>query len=163
MREGPHEWSLESGGTALSPTELITKLVHTELTGVNALDICGQLVRKFGPLGATARASRQNLRSIRGVGHDKAVRLAAAFAPASKLADELMRESPLLDIREAVANLLREQNWLKEVETFRIVLLNTRHRLIRVQQVLYREYLRSYLKVAAGEFLEKNSLTTPSR
>src|SRR5208283_1457075 len=36
---------------------------------------------------------------------------------------------------EAIAGLLREQNRVKSVETFQILLLNTRRRLIRVEQV----------------------------
>ena len=41
---------------------------------------------------------------------------------------------PVLDTPEAVPGLLREQNRLKAVETFQILLLN-RRRLIRVEQV----------------------------
>ena len=53
----------------------------------------------------------------------------------SKIAEELQRESPVLDNPEAIAGLLREQNRTKNVETFRILMLNTRRRLIRVEQV----------------------------
>jgi DNA repair protein RadC len=82
-----------------------------------------------------ARASVDDLRSVRGIGRDKAVTLVAAFTLASKIAEELQRESPVLDNPEAVAGLLRDQNRLMEVETFQILLLNTRRRLIRVEQV----------------------------
>ena len=51
------------------------------------------------------------------------------------MAEELQRESPVLDNPAPVADLLREQNRLKTVETFQILLLNTRKRLIRVEQV----------------------------
>ena len=61
--------------------------------------------------------------------------LVAAFTLASKIAEELQRESPVLDNPEAVAGLLREQNRLMQVETFQILMLNTRRRLIRVEQV----------------------------
>ena len=43
--------------------------------------------------------------------------------------------SPVLDNPEAIVQLLREQNRVKDVETFQILLLNTRRRLIRVEQV----------------------------
>lgn len=82
-----------------------------------------------------ARASVDDLQSVRGIGRDKAVTLVAAFTLASKMAEELQRESPVLDTPEAVAMLLREQNRLKAVETFQILLLNTRRRLIRVEEV----------------------------
>ena len=133
--ERPRERLIERGAAALSPAELIAILVRTGLRGTNALDIGKQLVCKFGSLGAMARASVDDLRSVRGIGRDKAVTLVAAFTLASKIAEELQRESPVLDNPEAIAELLREQNRLKVVETFQILLLNTRRRLIRVEQI----------------------------
>ena len=133
--ERPRERLIERGAQALSPAELIAILVRTGLQGVNAVEIGKQLVCKFGSLGAMARASVDDLRSVRGIGRDKAVTLVAAFTLASKIAEELQRESPVLDNPEAVAGLLREQNRLKMVETFQILLLNTRRRLIRVEEV----------------------------
>ena len=135
VSERPRERLIEYGAQALSPAELVAILIRTGLHGVNALDIGKQLVLKFGSLGAMARASVDDLQSIRGIGPDKAVTLVAAFALGSKMAEELQRESPVLDKPEAIAQLLREQNRLKEVETFQILLLNTRRRLIRVEQV----------------------------
>lgn len=126
---------MERGAMALSPAELIAILVKTGLPGMNALDIGRQLMQKFGSLGALARASVDELQCIRGIGPDKAVTLVAAFTLASKMAEEVQRESPVLDNPAAIADLLREQNRLKDVETFQILLLNTRRRLIRVEQV----------------------------
>jgi DNA repair protein RadC len=133
--ERPRERLIERGAAALSAAELIAILVRTGLRGTNALDIGKQLVQKFGSLGAIARASVDELQCIRGIGRDKAVTLVAAFTLGSKIAEELQRESPILDNPEAVAGLLREQNRVKDVETFQIMLVNTRRRLIRVEQV----------------------------
>ena len=82
-----------------------------------------------------AKASVDELQCIRGIGRDKAVTLVAAFTLGTKIAEELQRESPVLDNPEAIVELLREQNRVKDVETFQILLLNTRRRLIRVEQV----------------------------
>ncbi len=133
--ERPRERLIECGAAALSPAELIAILVRTGLHGMNALDIGKQLIQKFGSLGAMARASVDDLQCIRGIGPDKAVTLVAAFTLGSKMAEELQRESPVLDNPAAIADLLREQNRTKNVETFQILLLNTRRRLIRVEQV----------------------------
>jgi DNA repair protein RadC len=76
-----------------------------------------------------------DLRSVKGIGRDKAVTLVAAFALARKMAMDLQRESPVLDHPEAIAQLLREQNLVKNVETLQVLLLNTRRRLIRVEPV----------------------------
>ena len=51
------------------------------------------------------------------------------------MAEELQRESPVLDNPEAVVALLKGQNLVKEVETLQVLLLNTRRRLIRVEEI----------------------------
>lgn len=131
--ERPRERLIERGAAALSPAELIAILVRTGLRGVNAVDIGKQLVQKFGSLSTMAQTSVDELQCIRGIGRDKAVTLVAAFTLASKMAEELQRESPVLDNPENIVMLLREQNRVKDVETFQILLLNTRRRLIRVE------------------------------
>jgi DNA repair protein RadC len=51
------------------------------------------------------------------------------------MADELRSEAPLLDNPETVACLMREDARLRQVETFQILLLNSRRRLIRVVEI----------------------------
>ncbi len=51
------------------------------------------------------------------------------------MAKELCNESEPLDHPEAVVRLLRAKNLLKNVETFQVLLLNTRRRLIRVDKI----------------------------
>lgn len=133
--ERPRERLVALGADALSHAELIAILLRTGLRGANAVEIGKQLLQKFGTLQALAAASLADLQTIKGIGRDKAVTLVAAFALARKMAGDLRNESPVLDTPEAVANLLREDNRLREVETFQILLLNTRRRLIRLEQI----------------------------
>lgn len=135
LSERPRERLIASGPGALSSAELLAILVRTGLQGRNAVEIGKDLIQKFGSLSEMARASVDDLCQFRGVGRDKAVTLVAAFTLASKMAEELHRESPVLDNPEAVAQLLREKNRTMNVETFQIVMLNARRRLIRVEDV----------------------------
>jgi DNA repair protein RadC len=135
VSERPRERLVEHGPDALSHAELIAILLRTGLKGANAVEIGKQLIQKFGTLQALARASVDDLRSVKGIGRDKAVTLVAAFALARKMAEDLQRESPVLDNPEAIVQLLREQNLVKNVETLQVLLLNTRRRLIRVEPV----------------------------
>ena len=82
-----------------------------------------------------SRAALDELRQVKGVGRDKAVTLKAAFTLARKMAAEMRAESPLLDTPERIADLLREQSRTQEVEQFRVVMLNTRRRLIREEPI----------------------------
>jgi len=135
VSERPRERLVALGADALSHAELIAILLRTGLKGANAVEIGKQLIQKFGTLQALARASVDDLRSVKGIGRDKAVTLVAAFALARKMAEDLQRESPVLDNPEAIVQLLREQNLVKNVETLQVLLLNTRRRLIRVEPV----------------------------
>jgi DNA repair protein RadC len=135
VSERPRERLVALGADALSHAELIAILLRTGLKGANAVEIGKQLIQKFGALQALARASVDDLRSVKGIGRDKAVTLMAAFALARKMAEDLQRESPVLDNPEAIVQLLREQNLVMNVETLQVLLLNTRRRLIRVEAV----------------------------
>ena len=133
--ERPRERLAALGADALSHAELIAILLRTGLKGVNAVEIGKQLVQKFGTLQGLAQASVADLCKVKGIGRDKAVTLVAAFALARKMAGELQYESPVLDNPESVARLLRDQNLGKPVETLQVLLLNTRRRLIRVEEI----------------------------
>lgn len=133
--ERPRERLAASGADALSNAELIAILLRTGLKGTNAVEVGKMLLVRFGSLQELARASVDDLRKVKGIGRDKAVTLVAAFALAHKMAKELQEESPVLDNPENVVRLLRARNLVKEVETLQVLLLNTRRRLIRVEEV----------------------------
>jgi DNA repair protein RadC len=133
--ERPRERLVAKGPDALSHAELIAILLRTGLKGANAVDVGKQLIHRFGSLQGLAQASLTDLQTVKGVGRDKAVTLAAGFALARKMAEELRQEGPTLDTPERIADLLREANRNYEVEHFQAVLLNTRRKLIRVEHV----------------------------
>ena len=135
VSERPRERLAAKGPGALSNAELIAILLRTGLKGANAVEVGQQLLHRFGSLQSLARASIADLQKVKGIGRDKAVTLLAAFTLASKMAEELQDESPVLDNPEAVLRLLREKNLVKNVETLQVLLLNTRRRLIRVEEV----------------------------
>src|SRR5262245_10988433 len=122
LGERPRERLVSSGPDALSQAELIAILLRTGVKGTNVLEVGAQLVRKFGSLESVAKASIKDLRTVKGVGRDKAVTLVAAFTLARKMAEELRKESPVIDSPEAVANVMREENRLRNVETFHVLL-----------------------------------------
>ena len=133
--ERPRERLAAQGPDALSHAELIGILLRTGLQGMNAVEVGRQLLHKFGSLQQLAVASLEDLCQVRGIGRDKAVTLMAAFALARKMAAELHYESPQMDHPENVAALLRAENVTRTVETLQVLLLNTRRRLIRREEV----------------------------
>jgi DNA repair protein RadC len=158
-QERPRERLMAKGAEALRNAELIAILLRTGMKGMSAVQIAEQLLQKFGTLENLARASLDEIRKVKGIGRDKAIALKSAFTLAQRMAKELAGDrdkaialksaftlaqrmakelagdAPMLDSPERVAEYLRESNRLLEVETFQAVLLNTRRRLIRVEQL----------------------------
>ena len=134
-QERPRERLIAQGAEALKNSELVAILLRTGSKGASAIAVAEQLLNRFETLGNLARASLDDLRMIHGVGWDKAAALKSAFTLARRMAQEIQEEAPLLDTPERIADLLREKNRTHQVETFQVVILNTRRRLIRVEQV----------------------------
>ena len=134
-KDRPRERLAAEGAEALSNADLVAILLRTGMKGYSAIHIAEQLLARFGTLEMLARASLDELRQVKGVGRDKAIALKSAFTLAQRMARELQHETPVLDTPERVADLLREDNRLHSVEHFQVVLLNTRRKLIRVEQI----------------------------
>jgi DNA repair protein RadC len=133
--ERPRERLVARGPDALTHAELIAILLRTGLRGANVVQVAQNILRKFGSLNALARATVDELKQIAGVGPDKAATLVAAFALARRMEQERREESPVLDNPATVVNFMRETNRLLSVESFQALLLNTRKRLIRVEEI----------------------------
>ncbi|MDB6025714.1 MAG: hypothetical protein JWM68_1937 [Verrucomicrobiales bacterium] len=133
--ERPRERLAACGAEALRNAELIAILLRTGMKGVSAIQIAEQVLQKFGSLQNLARASLEDLRKIKGIGPDKAIALKSAFTLAQRMAQELHTEPPLLDNPGSIADLLREDCRLYDVEHFHCVLLNTRRKLISVERI----------------------------
>src|SRR5438046_3471817 len=134
-KDRPRERLAAEGADALSNVDLVAILLRTGMKGYSAIHIAQQLLARFGTLEELVRASLDQLRQVKGVGRDKAIALKSAFTLAQRMARELQHEAPVLDTPERIADLLREENRLLNVEHFQVVLLNTRRKLIRVEQI----------------------------
>lgn len=93
------------------------------------------LMERFGGLSPIARASLDELQQLKGVGRAQATAIRSAFLLAQRLSQEAYQESPVLDTPERVADVLREPNRLHTVENLQVLCLNTRRRLIAVENV----------------------------
>ena len=133
--ERPRERLVARGPDALTHAELIAILLRTGLKGANVVRVAQNILLKFGSLNALALATVDELKQISGVGPDKAATLVAAFALARRMEQERRGESPVLDNPATVVNFMREENRLGNVESFQVLLLNVRKKLIRVEKI----------------------------
>jgi len=93
------------------------------------------LMQHYGGLTDLAKASLDELQLVKGVGESKAAAIKSAFLLGQRASREAYPESPLLDTPERVVDLLREQNRAYTVEHLQVAFLNTRRRLIGVQNI----------------------------
>lgn len=136
VHERPRERLASVGAEHLKESELLAILLRTGTKGVPVTGLAEGLLRAFDhSLGRLAAASLRDLCRVSGVGPDKAAALKAAFELARRLARESVREEALLDTPARVADYLREEMRALEVETFHVLLVNTRRRLVSAERL----------------------------
>jgi len=124
------------GAEQLRDVDLLAILLRTGTKGCPVDRVAEEVLRTFGhSLGRVAGAAIGDLRRVAGVGAEKAVALKAAFELARRLSREVHGEAALLDAPDRVADYLREELRGLEVETFHLLLVNTRRRLISAERL----------------------------
>ena len=108
---------------------------HELIAKLAGKPVADALMEQYGGLTNLAQASFDELQNVKGIGKSKAATIKSAFLLAQRLSRESYAESPLLDTPERVADLLREQNRVYTVENFQVIFLNTRRRLIAVENI----------------------------
>ena len=163
-RERPRERLIQRGAQALSDTELLAILLRTGPRGSSVIELARQLLQAFGgSLANLAAAGLAELRAVHGIGMAKAVEIRAAFTLAVRLAETRDAVRPRLESPVDVANLLREYFRHVRQEEFHVLLLDTKHGLLRDErvtvglvdrsQVHAREVFRTAIRESASRIL----------
>ena len=132
--ERPRERLLNQGANALKTSELIAILLRTGTSERPVLDLAEFLLAHFGSLEALSRAPIGELMKVKGVGEAKAIELKAAFALAARLARS-EAESRAIETADDIALLLGEEMRLLDHESVRVISLNTKHRVLAVDEI----------------------------
>lgn len=132
--ERPREKLASRGPAALSDAELLALFFGTGTTGLSAIELGRQLLEHHGSLQQLSRASLAELAVEKGIGPAKACQLAAVFEVGRRLALERAMEAKLEDAEAVYALLGSEMRALRQ-ESLRVVLLNSRLHLIRVEEI----------------------------
>lgn len=130
----PREKLVARGADALTDAELLAILLRTGVEGANAIEVARQLLAKYGSLEVLSRCSVKELAAIKGVGPAKGAQLAAAFGLGVRLVKERFVGKKLTEPAD-VYDLLGLELRALHRESLRVILLNTRFHLIRVEEV----------------------------
>ena len=134
QEERPREKLAAHGTSALTDPELIAILLRTGIPGANAIEIARRLLKDYGSLSGLSRCSVHDLAPRPGIGFAKATQLVAAFGLGQRLARETLSKQKI-DAPELVNELLGPEMRPLRKESLRVILLDTRYHLIRVEEV----------------------------
>ncbi len=131
--------------SACNRVELLAALIG----GPNQLETAEHLLTAFGSLRAMAAATPDELATVKGVGPQTMVRIRAALELGVRLAEETPEERPTIHSPADAAALVMPEMSTLEQEHLRVILLDTRNRVLEITEV-YRGSLNS-AQVRVGE------------
>jgi len=136
LSERPRERLIQLGAESLSQQELLCCILGRGIAGESVLVTAQRLLKGFGTLRGIAEASVEQLAKVRGVGQAKAVQLKAAAELARRIANTSNSSRPhAIETAETATDLVRPSLVDKKKEHFVALLLDNRHRLIRLQRI----------------------------
>jgi len=150
--ERPRERLENHGASHLSNAELLAILLRVGVQGENAVQVGHRLLNTFGGLAGLHKASFSELTGQHGIGAAKAAQLKAALELGHRMLDATPEERPVVHSPEDAAELVRYEMSALEQEELRVILLDTRNRVLSLETI-YRGSLNSS-QIRVGELFK---------
>jgi DNA repair protein RadC len=109
--------------------------MRTGVGGENVVRLAERLLARFGGLPGLARSSISELQSIKGIGPAKAIEVKAALELGRRLLASMPEDRPKVTSPGDAANLLMSEMTFLDQEQLRVVLLDTRNRVLSTPTV----------------------------
>jgi DNA repair protein RadC len=127
----PREKLERVGAGSLGDNELLAIVLGHGVPHAGALELANAVLASVGGLHGLARSSVDDLRQVPGIGSARAARLIAAIEAGRRTLVCRRRERPQIANPRDAAELLIPQFGSRPVEHFGVVLLDTKHRVLR--------------------------------
>lgn len=133
--ERPRERLKKFGPEALSAQELLALIIGRGIPKKSVMNIAQELLIKFGNIKAISQATIEELSQIKGIGFAKAVQIKACFELGKR--KYLEPELKDFDVKDpqSVVKAIRANIKDKAKEHFKLILLNTRNKIIGISTV----------------------------
>ena len=131
----PREKLLRNGPTALGDNELVALVLGIGTRGADVLGVANELLRRRGGVHGLARSSADELSQGGGIGHARAAQLVAAVELGRRVAARGPSARVQLRSPHDAAAYLLPTFGARAVEQFGIVLLDSKHRVLRTTVV----------------------------
>ncbi len=126
----PREKLQKHGVQALDDTELLALLLRTGLKGKPVKELAAEILNTFGGLAGLFRADQLGLRAVKGLGPAKGSELIAVMELAKRGMTQSLRQQPVFQRVDAVAEYLQVHLGMEVHEVFAVLFLDAQHRLI---------------------------------
>ena len=127
----PREKLQRAGAAALGDNELLAIVIGEGRAHASALDIANGVLAATGGLDGLARARVDELRRVPGIGTARAAQMLAAVELGRRTLLRRRRERLQVTSPRTIAEFLIPQYGARPVEQFGVVLLDTKHRVLR--------------------------------
>jgi DNA repair protein RadC len=131
----PRERLIREGPQALSDAELLAVFLRVGVRGKSAVDLAGDMVRRFGSLQGLFGAGLQEFTSIPGLGSAKFAQLQAVMELARRALGEELKCGETLGSPQTVKTYLQAAMSGKRHESFHVLFLDVKNRLIEAREL----------------------------
>jgi DNA repair protein RadC len=145
--ERPRERLLSYGPSALSNAELLAIILRTGTRSENVIQLAQRLLATFDGLGGLVRASAAELEAVKGLGPAKVTQVKAAMEVGRRLLVEAPEERPQIRSPADAANLVMSEMSYLEQEHLRVMLLDTKNRVLDTPTVYQGSLNTSLIRV----------------
>ncbi len=131
----PRERLIGLGANALSNSDLIAILLRTGVKGENVLSLSSKLLSKLGGLSGLSDATISDMCDLHGISEAKACQVLAAVELGKRAASMNPQHRPAIGSPEDVNNIVGPEMSQLAQEKLRVLLLNTKNRVMAMRDV----------------------------
>jgi DNA repair protein RadC len=131
----PREKLERLGVRGLGDNELLAVVIGSGSRDADALELANRVIGRAGGVHGLTRLGLDRLRAVSGVGPARAAQVIAAVELGRRTLVRALAERPRLSTPRELATYLMPEYGTAEVEQFGVVMLDTKHRVIRVRVV----------------------------
>jgi DNA repair protein RadC len=135
INERPRERLAHLGPQALAHSELLAILLRVGVPGENAVQVGQRLLNVFGGISGLHRAPFEELCNQHGIGVAKAAQIKAAIELGGRLRVISPDERPAINSPADAAALVTYEMSALEQEHLRVILLDTRNRVLEIVEI----------------------------
>lgn len=143
----PRERLIKVGAEVLSTAELLAIVLRNGSQGENVLRLAERLLAQFDNLPGLARATITELTEAHGVGPAKAAEIKAAMEIGRRLVAASPEERPRVSSPDDAFHLLKSEMMFLDQEHLRLILLDTRNRVLRTPTIYVGSLNTSVIRV----------------